>query len=234
LQILIGVYGVASLVPPQWLTPSSLVFLAVLVIASAQLADVVTQANTLSNFVRSVRATFRGSASFERQHITTHAVNNCICPLWIAVKRQCETGQAAQVHCASVKLHAIPDRIACVSRGRFACVSRVQRAVQVDMLIPGVAPGSITTNYLLNAMIIVRLIGAVCMLVLFVAAKLADEWMFQLAGVRVSAIEILIVTGTLTSCAQIVRSYTRLERVSVVHSRVHARVPLESHALSLD
>ena len=75
------------------------------------------------------------------------------------------------------------------------------------MLIPGIAPGSVTQDYLVNLLIVVRLIGAVCMIVLYAASKSVDHWMYAIAGIRISVVELLIVTGTLTSSAQIVRSF---------------------------
>jgi hypothetical protein len=73
------------------------------------------------------------------------------------------------------------------------------------MIVPGKAPGVMTAEAMLDALIVTRLLGAACMLALYFSSKLVDAWLFRVAGVRISAVEILIVVGTLAQATEIVR-----------------------------
>lgn len=51
-----------------------------------------------------------------------------------------------------------------------------------------------------------RAVGGACLFGLYLAAAAIDHWLFAMAGVRVSVIELLILVSTLAQCGHLVRS----------------------------
>ena len=72
------------------------------------------------------------------------------------------------------------------------------------MLVPGQAPGDVTTKCLTGILLVTRLVGAACLLALFFATQFVDACTLHLAGVRVSAVEVLIMVGTLNQSIRVV------------------------------
>lgn len=58
----------------------------------------------------------------------------------------------------------------------------------------------------MGMLFVCRVIGAVGLFLLYTASKLVDRWLFGLAGVQVSVIELLIMVSTLAQSSYVVRA----------------------------
>jgi hypothetical protein len=79
--------------------------------------------------------------------------------------------------------------------------------------LDGVSPGEDTQYVLVAHLLILRTMGAMALLALFIASRWVDAYLVHVAGVPLSVIEILIVVSTVTQCYRSVRITCHLMHV---------------------
>eukprot|EP00892_Ulva_mutabilis_P009984 jgi/Ulvmu1/7358/UM036_0018.1 len=68
----------------------------------------------------------------------------------------------------------------------------------MQLAIPGVTQGQETRETLVASLVVLRLLGSVALLTLFLSSRLADSFLSLVAGAQISVIEILIIISTIT------------------------------------
>jgi preprotein translocase subunit SecY len=81
----------------------------------------------------------------------------------------------------------------------------IPKIVQMDMIVKGTSPGEPTRRRLADALLFLRLVGALCLFTLYTGSLLVDGWLLHVAYVRVSVAELLILVGFLSQAAHVVR-----------------------------
>lgn len=92
---------------------------------------------------------------------------------------------------------------------------------QLNVSVNDVGPGDATEAYLRKVMLSLRLIGSVCLALLYALSSVSEWYLATVAGISISIIEVLIVVSTVTQSTHLVsRSLQESQRLRDVRERL--------------
>jgi hypothetical protein len=198
--------------PPQlaWLSGGSALGIVVITVFAASMADVMTTAGTMRQQIQSVR-------------LLRHSCHVCRHGNGFLAQGNVAASPASSMHAALASTTSwcsepwsLVAWTHCPLSGRSRCRGgcSVPQAlehtdqddpVQMEMMIPGTAPGEPTEVVIRMTMYILRLFGAVAVLGLLILTNVANIALMNIAGVTFDVIQLLIVVSQLTTAYFVVR-----------------------------